>query len=73
MNASLQREIVGGTSVTLSYVRRDYRKLIWTDNLAIDPSDYTEYKVANPLDATKTVSIYNLKDRKSTRLNSSHT
>lgn len=70
MNASLQREIVGGTSVTLSYVRRDYRKLIWTDNLAIDPSDYTEYKVANPLDATTTVSIYNLNPAKATAQNS---
>jgi len=41
-----------------------------TDNLAIDPSDYTEYKVANPLDATKTVSIYNLNPAKATAQNS---
>ena len=30
-----------GTSLTVSYFRRDYRNQIWSDNLAIDPSDYT--------------------------------
>ena len=40
-NLSLQREIVPGTSVTVSYFRRDYKNLIWSDNLLIDASDYT--------------------------------
>ena len=44
-NASVQREIVPGTSVTVSYFRRDYRNLIWSDNLGIDSSDYTPVPV----------------------------
>ena len=69
MNASLQREVIPGTSVTLSFVRRDYQKIVWSDNLAIDPSDYTKFTVASPLDATKTVDIYNLNPAKATALN----
>ena len=48
-NVSLQREVLPGTSVTLSYFRRDYKNLIWTDNLAVDPSDYTPFDVPSPL------------------------
>ncbi len=69
MNASVQREIVPGTSVTFSYIRRDYKNLIWGDNLAIDPSDYTRYTVTNPYDTTKTVDIYNLNPAKATAFN----
>jgi hypothetical protein len=57
-NASVQREIVSGTSVTVSYFRRDYKNLIWSDNLGIDPSDYTPVPVPGP--AGETVTIYNL-------------
>ncbi|MEO8071221.1 MAG: hypothetical protein ABI652_07450, partial [Acidobacteriota bacterium] len=69
MNASVQREVIPGTSVTFSYLRRDYKNLIWSDNLAIDPSDYTKFTVANPLDPSKTVDIYNLAPAKSTAFN----
>jgi hypothetical protein len=66
MNASVQREVVPGTSVTFSFVRRDYKNLIWSDNLLIAPSDYTKYTVQNPYDTTKTVDIYNLNPAKAT-------
>ena len=69
MNASIQREVIPGTSVTLSFVRREYKKIVWSDNLAIDPSDYTKFTVANPLDATRTVDIYNLNPAKATAVN----
>ena len=36
-NVSVQREIIPGASVTFSYFRRDYKNLIWSDNLAISP------------------------------------
>ena len=49
MNVSVQREIMPGTSVTFWYFRRDYKNMIWSDNIAIDPSDYTKYTVQNPL------------------------
>ena len=66
MNASLQREVIPGTSVTFSYFRRDYKNIIWSDNTLINPSDYTKYTVASPLDASKTVDVWNLNPAKST-------
>jgi len=66
-NASVQREIVSGTSVTVSYFRRDYKNLIWSDNLGIDPSDYTPVPVPSP--AGETVTIYNLNPAKASALN----
>jgi len=66
-NASVQREIVSGTSVTVSYFRRDYKNLIWSDNLGIDPSDYTPVPVPGP--AGETVTIYNLNPAKASALN----
>ena len=69
MNTSVQREVVPGTSVTFSFVRRDYKNLIWSDNLGIDPADYTKFTVASPLDASKTVDIYSLSSTKATAFN----
>jgi len=69
MNVSLQRELMPGTSVTVSFIRRDYKNMIWSDNIAIDPSDYTKYTVQNPLDTSQTVDIYNLNPAKATAFN----
>jgi hypothetical protein len=66
-NASVQREVVPGTSVTVSYFRRDYRNLIWSDNLGIDPSDYTAVPILTPTGETAT--IYNLNPAKASALN----
>jgi hypothetical protein len=66
MNVSLQRELLPGTSVTVAYRRRDYNNLIWSDNVLVNPSDYTRYTVANPYDPSKTVEIYNLNPAKAT-------
>ncbi|MGH9145014.1 MAG: carboxypeptidase regulatory-like domain-containing protein [Vicinamibacterales bacterium] len=66
-NASVQREIVAGTSVTVSYFRRDYKNLIWSDNLGIDPSDYTPVPVLSP--TGETVTIYDLNPAKASALN----
>ena len=59
MNASVQREIISGLSVNLSYFRRDYKQLVWTDNVAVAASDYTALTLASPLDGSP-VTIYNL-------------
>ncbi|MBI3399900.1 MAG: TonB-dependent receptor [Acidobacteria bacterium] len=67
-NVSVQREIVPGTSVTFSYFRRDYRNLIWSDNLGIDPSDYTPVSVPSPIGG-ETVTIYNLNPAKASAFN----
>jgi hypothetical protein len=54
--------------VTFSFVRRDYKDLIWSDNLLIGDSDYTRYTVQNPYDPSKTVDVYNLSPSKATAL-----
>jgi hypothetical protein len=64
MNVSVQREIMPGTSVTFSFLRRDYKDLIWSDNVLVSDADYTKYTVANPYDPSKTVDIYNLSPAK---------
>jgi len=63
----VQREIVSGTSVTVSYFRRDYKNLIWSDNLGIDPSDYTPVPIVSP--TGETLTIYNLNPNKASALN----
>lgn len=63
-NASVQRELIPGTSVTVSYFRRDYKNLIWSDNLLIDPSDYTLFNLPDPRNNGQTVPIYNLNPAK---------
>jgi hypothetical protein len=68
-NVSVQRELIPGTSVTLSYFRRDYKNLIWSDNLGIDPSDYTPFVVPSPLNDGSTVTLYNLNPAKASAFN----
>ena len=63
-NVSLQREVLTGTSVTLSYFRRDYKNLIWTDNLAVDPVGLHAVRVPSPLGNGDMVTIYNLNPTK---------
>lgn len=63
MNASVQRELITGLSVNVSYFRRDYRQMFSTDNIAIAPSDYTALTLASPIDGTP-VTIYNLNPAK---------
>ena len=55
--------------MTFSYFRRDYKNLIWSDNLAIDPSDYTLFNVPSPLNNGETVTIYNLNPAKASAVN----
>jgi hypothetical protein len=68
MNASVQREVIPGTSVTFSFVRRDYHNLIWSDNVLINAADYTKYTIQNPYDTSKTVDVYNLSSAKASAL-----
>jgi len=68
-NLSLQREVVPGTSVTVSYFRRDYKNLIWSDNLLIDASDYTRFDLPSPLNDGTTVPVYNLNPAKASAVN----
>jgi hypothetical protein len=59
-NAGVQRELVPGISVSANWVRRDFRRVFWTDNVLVSDSDYTVVNIANPLIAGETIPIYNL-------------
>ncbi len=68
-NISVQREVLPGTSITASYFRRAYRNLIWSDNIAVDPSDYAGVTVPSPLNPSEAVTIFNLNPAKASVVN----
>ena len=65
---SVQRQIVSGMSASFAYTRRDYKREIFTQNLATTPLgsaltakvNYTEAQVPDPTNAGKTLTVYNL-------------
>jgi hypothetical protein len=64
---SVQRQIIPGMSVSLGYARRDYKRMIVTQNLATQPlgappaTGYTAVSVPNPRDPTlPALTVYNL-------------
>jgi hypothetical protein len=59
-NIGIQREIVTGISLSVNWVRRNYKRLFWTDNTLVSQSDYTIVNVPNPLNASELIPIYNL-------------
>ena len=62
-SASVQRELTRGVSVSFGYFRRGYHRLIWSENLAAGPQDYTPIVITNPIDGTP-LTIYNLNPAK---------
>jgi hypothetical protein len=62
-SASVQRELKRGISATLGYFRRDYHRLLYSDNVAVRPQDYTPVVITNPVDGTP-LTIYNLNPEK---------
>ena len=59
-NLGIQREVVTGVSLSFNWVRREFHRLFWTDNVLVSPEDYTIVPVVNPLDPSETIPIYNL-------------
>lgn len=59
-NIGIQREIVTGISLSANWVRRNYKRLFWTDNTLLSQSDYTIVNVPNPLNSSELIPIYNL-------------
>ena len=63
---SVQRQLIEGMSFSVSYTRRTYDNMIATRNVAVQPmgtsntTGYTPVNIPNPLDPSKTVTIYNL-------------
>ena len=55
----VQHELLRGLAVAVSYNRRSFGNLVWTNNLAIDPGDYTLITVPDPRGNGQTLSLYN--------------
>jgi hypothetical protein len=59
-SVGVQRQLLPGMSVSANWVRRDFRRLFWTDNVLTTHDDYTVVNVRNPLDPSAIIPIYNL-------------
>jgi hypothetical protein len=55
----VQHELLPGLGVSVTFNRRSYHELIWTDNLAISHSDYTLLTVPDPRGSGGTLPVYN--------------
>lgn len=56
---SLQQEVRRGLALSVGYFRRTFGNLTWTRNRAIQPSDFTPFEIANPIDGSP-ITLYNL-------------
>lgn len=56
----IQREVMRSVSVSGNWVRRDFRRLFWTDNVLTTHDDFAVVPVRNPLDPSELIPIYNL-------------
>lgn len=72
-NVGVQHQIGSGVSVSANYFRRDYYRIIWTENLAAPvagfASEFTPVTVADPRRNGQTVTIYNVKPAFAGRVN----
>lgn len=59
-NVGIQREVASGVLVSANWVRRDFKRLIFSDNIQTTHADYTILNIANPISAGQTIPIYNL-------------
>ncbi|OFW19560.1 MAG: hypothetical protein A3H97_24965 [Acidobacteria bacterium RIFCSPLOWO2_02_FULL_65_29] len=58
-NVGVQRELTNGLSISAGWVRREFRRLFWTDNVLTTFDDYTAVQILSPLDGTS-IPVYNL-------------
>jgi hypothetical protein len=56
----VQHELAPRLAVAVSYNRRSYHDIIWTDNLAISHSDYTQLFTPDPRGNGEMLPVYNL-------------
>jgi hypothetical protein len=59
-NIGVQRQLAPGVGLSVSYIRRDYRRLIYVENLLAPLTDYTLVTIADPRGNGETVPVYNL-------------
>jgi hypothetical protein len=65
----VQHELLTGLAVTVSYNERSFHNLIFTNNLALDPTDYTLVTIPDPRDASQTLPVYNINRAKFGQVN----
>jgi hypothetical protein len=63
-SVGIQRQIATGVSVSANWVRRDFRRLFWTQNTLVSFDDYTTVQVQNPITPSEMITVYNLKPTK---------
>jgi hypothetical protein len=56
---SVQHELRPGLAATVSYHRRWYGNLTWTENTLVTHSNYAPFTIANPIDG-EPITLYNL-------------
>jgi hypothetical protein len=62
-NVAVDRQILNNFSVSAAWFKRDTYNLAKTDNLLVDPSDYTAFQTSNPL-TNQPITVYNLNRNK---------
>lgn len=59
-SVGVQRELLGGLLISANWIRRDYHRLFWSDNVLTTFDDYSIVNLPNPVDPSQVVPIYNL-------------
>ena len=60
-DVGVQHQLTAGLAISVSYNRRDFHKITWRQNLALDiPRDYTLINIPDPRDGSQTLPVYNL-------------
>jgi hypothetical protein len=59
-DAGVQHEVRPGFALSVTYAQRNIHEDLWTDNLAIVPSDYILLNVPDPRGNGQTLPVYNL-------------
>jgi hypothetical protein len=69
----VQHQIGSSLSVSANYYRRDYYRIIWTENLAVPVAgwadEYTPVLIPDPRGTGQTITIYNIKPALAGRVN----
>jgi len=68
-SAGVQHELRPGFAVGVSYNRRGFYNIAWTDNLLTSYSDYTVINIANPLGNGEIIPVYSLDRNKLSLVN----
>lgn len=72
-NLGVQHQVASGLSVSLNYYRRDFYRIIWTENLAVPVSEwdraYVPVQIPDPRGNGQQVTIYNITPAYAGRVN----